>query len=168
MGTEALKSGVITNRDASPVVFNNSAAGGILREAVGTLEVTTSSDAGSTYRFVSVPSNARISQIAIFSDDLGNTITADFGVYRTTADGGAVVDADAFASAVDLNAAALNGTDITYEAATSTAQIDDIEKMLWQQLNLSADPCVMYDVVMTTVGAATSGGTVSLRVRYVV
>jgi hypothetical protein len=168
MATEALKSTAITNRDATPQVKNSSyLEAGLLRECVGTMEMTTA-DLGSTYRFCQVPSNCRISQIQLFSDDVGNAGAMDFGIYQTTANGGAVVDADFFASAVDINAAALNGTDITYEAATSTAQIDDIDKLLWVQLGLSADPGIMYDIVGTSTTAAGTGGTISLRVRYVV
>lgn len=167
MATEALKSSAITNRDATPSVPNNPILeGGILKECVGTVEMTTA-DSGSTYRFCQVPSNCRISQIMLFADDVGNAGAMDFGIYQTTANGGAVVDADLFASAVDINTAALNGTDITYEAATSTAQIDDIEKALWVQLGLSADPGIFYDIVGTSTTAAGTGGTVSLRVRYV-
>lgn len=168
MATEALKSLAITNRDATPQVANSSyLEGGLLRECVGTVEMTTA-DSGSTYRFCQVPSNCRISQIMLFCDDVGNAGAMDFGIYQTTANGGAVVDADFFASAVDINTAALNGTDITYEAATAAGQIDDIDDQLWVQLGLSADPGRMYDIVGTSTTAAGTGGTVSLRVRYVV
>lgn len=168
MATEALKSLAITNRDASPQVKNSSyLEAGTVRECVGTMEMTTA-DAGSTYRFCQVPSNCRISQIMLFSDDVGNAGTMDFGIYQTTANGGAVVNSTLFASAVDINAAALNGTDITYEAGTSTAQIDDIEKRLWDQAALTVDPKIMYDIVGTSAQAAGTGGTISLRVRYVI
>jgi hypothetical protein len=168
MATEALKSGAITNRDATPQVKNSSfLEGGLLRESVGTVEMTTA-DLGSTYRMLQVPSNCRISQLLLFSDDVGTTGLIDIGVYRTTADGGAVVDQDFFASAVDIKTAALNSSDVTYEAATAAGQIDDIEKPLWQQLGLTADPSLMYDVVITSTEAASAGGTLSLRVRYVV
>lgn len=168
MAAENLKSLAITNRDAVPQVKNSShLEGGVLRECVGTMEMTTL-DAGSTYRFCQVPSNCRISQLMLFSDDVGNAGLMDFGIYQTTANGGAVVDADVFASAVDINNALLNGVDITYESGTTTAQIDDIEKTLWVQLGLSADPGIMYDVVGTSTQAAGTGGTISLRVRYVI
>jgi hypothetical protein len=114
-----------------------------------------------------VPSNARISEIKLYSDDLGTTGTLDIGIYQTTANGGAVVDADLFASAVDVTTAALNGSLVTYEAGTATAQIDDIEKQLWEQLGLTEDPQRFYDVVCTAAANISTGGTISLRVRYV-
>lgn len=165
MATEDLKSTNITNRDAKTP--NASHHGGFLREAVGTVEMTTA-DAGSTYRMCQVPSNCRISEIRLYSDDVGAAGAVHIGIYRTTADGGAAVDADCFATAVDINTAALNGSVVTYEAGLSTAQIDDIEKPLYEQLGLSADPGIMYDVVITSSTAAGTGGTLSLRVRYVV
>lgn len=168
MATEALKSLAITNRDATPQVKNSSfLEAGLLRESVGTVEAG-AGDTSSTYRMCQVPSNCRISQLMLFSDDVGASGAVDIGIYQTTANGGAVVDQDFFASAVDVNTAALNGSDVTYEAATATAQIDDIEKTLWNQLGLSADPGIMYDVVITPSTALATGGTLSMRVRYVV
>lgn len=171
MATEALKSGPITNRDATPVVKNNSfLEGGIVRHGCGTVEMTTSSDAGSTYRMFQIPSSGKMISLRLYSDDVGTTATVDVGLYQTTANGGAVLSGGQalFASAVDINAAALNGVDILYEAATSTAQIDDIEKPIWVQLGLATDPGVMYDVTITVaVGPASAGGTLSLAGSYV-
>lgn len=167
MATEALKSGAITNRDASPQVKNNSSLeAGMLKSSVGTVEMTTASDAGSTYRFFQVPSNARVDQLLLYADDVGTTGAIDIGVYQTAANGGAVVDADFFASAVDINAAALNGVDVTHESGVYN--IDDVEKPLWSALGLSADPCIFYDIVATSTAAASAGGTLSLKGQYAI
>jgi len=166
MATEDLKATQLTNRDAVPQVANERQLDGILREVVGTVEAG-AGDTSSHYRICQVPSWARISQIMLFSDDVGSAGAVDIGIFQTTANGGAVVDQDCFASAVDVNTAALNGTDVTYEAATATGQIDDIEKKLWQQLGLSSDPQRFYDVVITPSTGLGTGGTLSLRVRYV-
>jgi hypothetical protein len=168
MATETVKSTFITNRDAVPSVKTASKiSGGVLREWVATVEAG-AGDTSSKYIMGSLPSNARISRIELFSDDVGASGAVDIGIYQTTANGGAVVDQDCFASAVDVNTAALNGSNLTYEAALSTAQIDDIEKMLWEQLNLSADPQRDYDVVITPSTGLATGGTLSLRVQYVI
>lgn len=167
MAVVTTKSGAITNRDSSPSVHNNAyIAGGMIREAVGTVEAANADSIGSKYIFASIPSNARVSQVLLYSDDIGNTTEADFGLYRTTADGGAVVDADFFASAVSLKDGALNGSDITHESAVFNP--DDVEKQLWSALGLSSDPGVMYDVVATLTGAADAAGTISVKIRYVV
>lgn len=167
MAVVTTKSGHITNRDATPVVLNNAAvAGGRLMEAVGTVESVSGDSIGSKYIFCSVPSNCRISQVLLYSDDIGTTTISDFGIYRTTADGGAVVDADFLGSAVNISSGALNGTDITHESAVFG--LEDAEQPLWQALGLSADPKVMYDVVGTLTAASDAAGTVMLKVRYAI
>lgn len=161
------KSAAITNRDATPRVINNArTVGAVLRGAVGTIEAVTGDSAGSTYRFFSVPSNALVRDLLLYSDDIGTTGAADFGLYRTTADGGAVVDADFFASAVVLNAGALNGTDITHESTVFGPE--DAEKPLWEALGLSSDPSIEYDVAATLTGAADAGGTITLKMGYAI
>lgn len=167
MAVVTIKSGAITNRDALPVVLSNSnISGSRLIEFVGTIETTNPNSIASRYIFGSLPSNARLSQVLLYSDDVGGTATADFGLYQTTANGAAVVDADFIASAVVLNAGALNGTDITHESTVFDP--DDVEKMLWQALGLSVDPRVMYDVVATLTAACDAVATISLKVRYAV
>lgn len=164
MAVENLKSGPITNRDATPRVKAQPFLNGVLHDAVGTVEAT-AGDATSTYRMFEVPSNCRMTDLRLYTDDLGTTGTLDIGIYRTTADGGAVVDADLFASAVDVNAAALNGTDVLHESGVNN--IDDAEKPLWQAAGLTADPGVMYDVVITAAANISTGGTITLKGRYV-
>lgn len=164
MPAENLKSGAITNRDATPSVLTT-AQGSNVHRVWGKIEAA-GGDAGSTYRFCSIPSNARGIVVRFASDDLsGSGATMDIGLYQTTANGGAVVDADFFASAIDVATAAVSMTDITYERAAT--RIDDIEKPLWEQLGLSADPGRDYDVTgVSAVAAAT--GTMVVIVDYVV
>lgn len=166
MAVVTRKSGPITNRDATPRVPNNPALGGaLLREVVGTLESVSGNDIASIYIMCQVPSNARISQILLYCDDVGSTTIADIGLYQTTENGGAVVDADFFGSAVSLKDGALNGTDVTHESTVFDP--DDIEKMLWEALGLSTDPKIMYDVALTLTAASDAAATISLKVRYV-
>lgn len=58
-----------------------------------------------------------ISSIKIWSDDLGTTGDFNIGFHRVGAGNtaGAVIDADALATAVDVNAAALAGTELRFE-----------------------------------------------------
>ncbi len=165
-----LKSGVITNRDASPKVLSNgNIAGGQLYSAIATIEVGATDAATSTYKFFSIPSNAVVQRLLLYMDvmDSGATTFAiDVGLYDTTANGGLVVDADFFASAVVGLVTAINGTKIGTEA-------DDIangEKMIWEHssLSLTVDPKKMYDVVATSTGDADTAGTVTLKIFYTV
>lgn len=157
------KSGPITNRDASPRVINNpAAAGGAIKGFVGTLETVSGDDINSVYRFGKIPSNALLRNLALYCDDLGANTVADFGLYDTTANGGAVVSQALFASAVSLKDGALNGTDITHEAG----DIANAEKRIWELLSLAADPCKEYDVCGTLTVAADAAGTITLKGAY--
>jgi len=167
MATEALKSTAITNRDATPRALTNSnISGAHLKEAIGHVVSTSGNDIDSVYRFAQIPSNARISQILLYCDDLGSTTIADFGLHDTTDNGGAVVDRDFFASAVSLKDGALNGTDITYEAASSASDISLGEQMVWQNFGLSADPKKMYDVTAMLTAANNGTGDILVKVIY--
>lgn len=164
------KSVIITNADAG-VLNNANAFRGSLREASGTLEAVNGDSIGSVYRLNRVPSNARISQVLI-SNDAITTCAGDVGVYQTAANGGAVVVAAAFGSAVSLAAAQVN-VDVTHEADPTDGNANDmgladVEKMLWQVLNLASDPRVEFDIAVTLTAAAASAGTVSLKTRYAV
>lgn len=171
MTTRIVKSGAVTNRDASPRVESNAnIAKGQLVGFVGTVEVTTADAAGSTLIMGSIPSNARVSSISISCDAL-TTGAVDVGIYKNTSDGSAVVDADFFASAVSLGSA-LAQSNITHEADAADAGagygLADVEKPLWQALGLSADPGLVYDVVATVTTIPGAAGTVNLSGNYIV
>lgn len=170
MAVVTRKGGAITNRDSSPRVASNSnIAKANVQEAVATLETVAADSVGSVYIFAQIPSNARVSQVILYSDDIGTTTAADFGLYQTTDNGSAVVDADFFASAVDLAGGALNAVDITHEAGGATSfNIDDAEKMVWEALGLSSDPKIDYDVAATLTAIADAAGTITLKVKYAV
>lgn len=163
MAVVAVKSTLITNADATPVVFNSPRVdGGFERIEVATAEITDTNSIGSTYRMFRVPSNAVMTDLRIYSPDIGTTTIADIGLYA--ADGGAVVDADFFASAVSLKDGALNGTDVLHESAVFS--IANSGKELWDALALTSDPGVFYDVTLTLTAAADATGTVKLIGRY--
>lgn len=167
MAVTANKSGPITNRDADPRVKNQAhVVDGHARSSVGTMETANDDSIGSTYRFFSVPSNSRIEQLLLYSDDSGTTGDMDIGIYQTTDNGGAVVDADFFASAVDINAAALSAVDVTHESAVFG--LEDAEKPLWSALGLTSDPGIDYDVVGTLTEAVDAIATLTLKGRYVI
>lgn len=156
------KSTFITNADASPAVLNNPRAnGGFVRSFCETVETANGDSIASVYRFFRVRSNARPHDLKLYSDDIGTTTIADFGVYRTAADGGAVVDADLFSSAVSLKDGALNGTDILHESGV--IDVAEATQELWQLLGLSTDPGIDYDVCATLTAAADAAGTITLK-----
>lgn len=163
------KAAAITNADAAQqALVSPKILGAPMREAHGTLEAVNGDSIGSTYRLCRVPSRAVISRVLLSCDAI-TTCAGDVGVYETAANGGAVVDADFFASAQSL-AAALANTDVTHEADPADAAagygLADVEKPLWQALGLTADPMKFYDIAVTLTAAAASAGTVGLRVQY--
>jgi hypothetical protein len=166
MAVTAKASDVITNRDASPRVFSDAhLSKGVLLEGVGHIALAATDDAGSTLRFCSVPSNARISQVLLSCDDSGTTGAINIGIYKSTQDGGTVVDADHFASAQLLTTALVN-SDVTHESGEFP--IEEIELQLWEALGLTSDPAIEYDVVGVVTAAAENAADVTLKVRYVI
>lgn len=170
MAVANTKSTAITNRDATPAVLSNSAiTRGVKMIAKGVCAVLAADDDGSVYRFAELPSNAIIHSIKIRNDALTGATSWDCGIYRTTADGGAVVDADLFASAVDINAG-LAGTEIRFEAGT-TALIAYAEYRLWQIADLGAatyasDPGYTFDICLTANTVGSGAGNILLEIEY--
>lgn len=165
MAVENRKSNLVTNADASPVTFNKSwLDGGVLREKVSVLEAVSGDSADSVYRMFRVRSNWRVSELLLSADDIGTTTAADVGVYRTAADGGAVVDADLFGSAVSLSGGAISDVNVAHESGVY--DISESEKQLWELLGLSEDPGLEYDLALTLTGAADAAGTIVAKLRY--
>lgn len=163
MAVVAVKSTQITNRDAVPrVPIDGRVQGGSVKGARGTAAVANGDSIGSTYRLCSVPSNALVKSAALSCTAI-TTCAGDIGLYRTTQDGGAVVDADFFKAAQSL-AAALARSEVGQGNVMSVA---NLEKPIWQLLGLSADPQLMYDVVITLTAAAASAGNVAMDVDWV-
>lgn len=163
MAVVTQKSTSITNLDAGDLNPDYKSRG-VLREAVDTIELANGDSIASTYRMFRVWSGWRVSDIIVDSDDIGTTTAGDIGLYRTNADGGAVVDADFFASALVLNAGALSNSNVTHESAV--VDVANKGKRLWEQLGLTADPGLWYDVTLTLTAAADAAGTFTLRGRF--
>jgi hypothetical protein len=166
MATVHLKSGAITNSTATPRVANNaSVAGAVVRCAIGVVTNSAADDVGSTYRYVRVPSNCRVKRVTFASAASGATGQVNIGVYRTADDGGAVVDADFFASALDPGNAAIGPTDITHESGEYS--LAESVQPLWQALGVSADPRCDYDIAATVSEIMADAVAHKLEVEYV-
>ena len=169
-----VKSGLVTNLDASPAVAPTAGEGGAARLKVieGTATLTASATIDSTFQFVRVPSTAKIKKV--FLESAAQTsCSVDVGVYYATDGQGGkpaallasqAIDQDFFASAVNLsNAVAI--TDITNESGTYTA--DKRVQPLWQAVGLTADPGGSLDIAATVqANATTGGGLMGMTVYY--
>jgi len=165
MAVVETKATAISNRDASPRIISDALiVKGDMQEACGAVESVSGDDIASKYYFASVPSNARVSEVLLGCDGGNTTGAMDIGLYRSTIDGGVVVDADFFASAQVLTAALVN-SDVTHESAVY--DLGDSEKQLWEALGLTEDPRVTYDVIGTLTAASDAADSVVLKVRFV-
>lgn len=168
MAVVTTKSTAMTSWTASPKVpVSANLVNGNLRESQGFAVIANGDSATSKYPLFPIRSSDRVSQILVYSPDIGTTTAGDLGLYKNDDEGGAVVDVDFFASALSLSGGALNGTDITFEAAAAGGLITNGEKRVWEMLGLSADPHLVYQVVLTLTGAADAAGTALFRMRFV-
>lgn len=167
MATVNTKTNSVTNLDAVPPVLNSLLVmGGVLREQVGTVEIAAADDDTSVYRLGRVHSSWRISQISLFNDAITSGAVFDVGLYATAEDGGAAVDANAYADNISLTSASLTGTELLFEGGSAVG-VEDIEQAVWQNAGLSADPNCWYDIAFTGDTVGSGAGTVSLRTRYI-
>lgn len=166
MAVVTLKSTAITNATSTPRVANTAGnEHGRVHRSQGFAVIANGDSVGSTYRLARIRSSDFMDQILVYSPDIGTTTAGDLGLYDTTthSNGGTVVDVDFFASAVSLSGGALNGSDITFEAAAAGGLIANAEKRVWEALGLTSDPSKEYDIVLTLTGAADAAGTALFR-----
>jgi hypothetical protein len=164
MAVVTTKSAAITNRDAIPAVLNmGGITKGAIKQALGVVAIANGDSAASKYLVSSIPSNAIVRSVKVSAPDIGTTTAADIGLYKSTADGSAVVDADFFKAAVALNAGAITKSEVVNGNIITVA---NMEKRVWEHLGLTTDPSLVYDVVLTLTGAADAAGSVAVEIDY--
>lgn len=173
MATANTLSTAITNADASPQTTKTNPAVGAaaVRRAIGTVETVSGDNSGSVYRFARLPSNAVVYSIKKYQDTMtpsGATLRFDCGLYQTSANGGTAADADVFATLVEcsgaVSATATTGLELRFEAA----DINGVEKRLWELLGSGSDTNREYDVCLTMKDDIFSAGTLTLDIAYAV
>lgn len=160
MAVVSVKTAKITAEDLAGEKIASSGKAEIV--LTGTVEAASGDSAASIYRILRVPSNFVLTSLRLAWDALGGSAAGDVGVYAIAANGGAVVDADEFASAVAL-ASAGAWTDVMEEAVP--ADIAKIGAPLWDRLGLTTDPAVGYDIAVTLTVATGAAGTISAIAR---
>jgi len=163
-----LKSTAITNREATPRVFNNPGAGapGTTRTVWGYIaSVTASLSATSVIRLVEVPSNAIVHSVKV-SSGAQTAGKFDIGVYRNNADGGAAVDQDFFTTDLDCASAVIDQECVM--KATSANTIAKRNQPLWQAAGMTSDPKTTLDICATvhTTDVTTGTGALGALVSY--
>lgn len=154
----------ITNFDATPkTAVNARLHGGVLKAAVDQFELGDTAD-GDIHHVFKLPVDAIIHSVKMAADDLGTAGTIDIGFYKKNSDGTyTAVDADAIASAIDVNAAATGITEYRFEAAA----IETADQPAYELAGLSARPdyADIY-LSLTTPTGTTAAGTVAIMVQY--
>jgi hypothetical protein len=140
---------------------------GYMKSAQGFVANAADDTAASIHRYVRVPSNANVRSVKLTTGDATTAGAINIGVYRTADDGGALVDADLFASALDLT----GGPFVKAEQIAESGQITTAERVqpLWQQAGLASDPGGFLDIA-ATISTTYNGAAVGqlLEVDYVV
>lgn len=168
MADDSQSSPAITGLDATPILRPVSFLhGGLAKEFAEVLTVNDNASIGSIYRFFRVCSWMRPISLKVFCGTL-TAAAGDIGLYRIAKEGGAVVDADFFASAQSIATASAVGIECVYEAANAASNmgIGVMNKRIWEVMGLTADPNLEYDVAVTLTAAATDPGFLGLSGRF--
>lgn len=161
MGVVNTKTATLTAADTAGDLLAN--GGRPLHGIVATIAVANGDSATSTFRMVRVPSSIVLHNVELAWDALGGSCAADLGIYEVAANGGAVVDADEFASAIAMASAGAFTSELEEAAATDIAKIG---KPLWERLGLTSDPGKAYDIVATLTADSGAAGDIAIRLRY--
>ena len=169
MATNNTSSSALTNETATPIVKSNPGEGSrgqMLKSSQGYVANNADDSSGSIQRFCRVPSNALIRSVKFSTADATTAGAINLGLYDTEGNGGAVVDADLFVSALDLT----GGPFSKAEQIDESGEFTYAEQMtpLWEVLGLSADPHKEYDVA-STISTTFNGAGVGqiVEVQYV-
>ncbi len=174
MATDALKSTAITNLDATPPFRSTAGEGatGEMRENGAVLVTTAGAAVGSTYKFLRLPTNAKVKHLFIENGNAsGGSYNAGIYYSDSTTDGtspgnqGAALATTLFASAYSLAAVIGEPTDIV-NASGSYGMAERLVP-LWSACGLTADPGGAFDIVLTSTVTPLAATTISLSAQFV-
>jgi hypothetical protein len=146
--------------------------GSRLRIKSATVAVASGDDDTSTFRFFRVRSSDSIKSIQLYHDSVTGGSDYDCGLY--TINNGAVVDADLYADGVTVAVATPAVPHVTATAPyielrygdATTSAITDVNNKVWEDLGLSADPQLEYDLVLTANTVGTADGDLTIVMLY--
>lgn len=155
-----LKSTTITNFEAVPRVTGHPFHfGGVVRSVRETYAVAAADADGDVIQFFPVHSSWAPTRLDLFNDAITAGTVYDFGLHTTA---GVAVDADLFATDVDLSAARVAPLDILHEALNIT----EGKKRIWEMLALTTDPDIWYYLTATGDTIGTAAGDITLKLSY--
>ncbi len=180
MAISTVKSVNVTALEARPLVFTDRKTG-VEKILLDKIAVATTSidEIGDVILLAPLPSNAILTSLVIFNDDLDSNgspaLAANVGVYYSGIGGnqlangktsGVVVDADNIATAITtLQAANTVGVELRFEAD----DIVNLTKELWEIAGLSTDcgGMLYLGLTISTVAATAAAGDLVVRVKYI-
>ena len=181
MATETLKSTPITNLDLTPPQVMGPATGGpqIMRTADGNVTPTNGATVGSIYKFVRLPSNARLKEVkgkfdptvsaATFTVSVGFYYSDSLNDYTTPGNQGTAVNGATGSGALTTSLALAAQTTSLDLMATNVAA--NFDKELWEVCGLTTDPHCPFDLCftsLTTANAITTGVPFYVRATFTV
>jgi hypothetical protein len=169
----------ITNLNASPRVRNTSGkpgGPGRLVIVTDTLPAMTTGDtAGGIMRVIRIPSNCIVKKVAWAADATVTTVDCDVGLYYSNTNDGTgaanvaaaatPIDADFFASAVDMKTISTAWQEITFESGVYLPS--KAGQPIWQAVGLASDPGGFFDVTFTNTSTTSGAPVLSCKVEYI-
>lgn len=179
MATSALKSAAITNLDAIPLSYASAGEGAAARvqSIEGFVTANTGDAAGSTYRMVRLPTNAKVKKVELRAACVtAGAADVNVAFSDSTTDGtdaylqGTIPQVSAannklFGAAQSLTGGINVPADLTFANATNFPAGSRMQP-LWQVLGFNSDPGGMFDILLVVTTAVTTGGAVAVRVEY--
>ncbi len=143
--------------------------GGGTLDIVAKIPMLSTDDSGSIYRICEVPSNFIPVSGEITCSALTTLTDVDLGLYETPEHGGAVIDVNALADALDFSSALVPGSGLS---PISAVTIGDQNKSLYLLANDGSAVDVSserqtYTLALTTNANCDADGTVILRLKLV-
>ena len=114
---------------------------------------------GDVFLVAPVHSSWCIDSIAVLNDAITGGTDYDVGLYEIAE---TVVDADAYASGVDMSSARTAPLDVAFEAR----DVANVQNAVWQDAGPSADPQKWFYLALTANTAGTAAGDIAVIIRY--
>lgn len=143
-------------------------------EAYAVCAMGATDPSGTVYRFLRIPSGARIMELLIQNDPNPAGTQYICGLLVSPAGSTVVSGSDSLLfQAISFDAGRSTWTNLfTPAIVKSSPSVANVGLRVWELLGLPVDPSsltlvdVLYDVAITALTAGTSGGTVAMRIRY--
>jgi hypothetical protein len=135
---------------------------GNTKSSSATVSVLAADNDGKVFHMLPVFSSWSIKHIWVYNDAITSGTSYDIGLY-TTAATPAVVDVDAYASAVDMSTAR---TSVPIDAAFEARNITAVNQKVHQDGAVTTDPAVWYFLSLTANTVGSAQGDITLIVEY--